>query len=53
MASPWGMSAKEWKGLVLLSRALSKMGKHNRDLLLKMAQRMTRDVIREDKRGMT
>ena len=42
VASPWGTSAKEWKELALLSKALSEMGEHKRDLLLKMAQRMTR-----------
>ena len=40
VASLWGTSAREWKELVLLSKALSKMNEHKRYLLLKMAQNM-------------
>jgi transcriptional regulator with XRE-family HTH domain len=47
VASLWGTSAKEWKELVLLSKALSKMGEHKRDLLLKMAQNMALRVRKD------
>jgi transcriptional regulator with XRE-family HTH domain len=46
-ASLWGTSAKEWKELVLLSKALSKMDEHKRDLLLKMAHNIARRARRD------
>jgi transcriptional regulator with XRE-family HTH domain len=42
VAKLWGESPREWKEPVLLSKALSKIDEHKRDILLKMAQRMKR-----------
>jgi transcriptional regulator with XRE-family HTH domain len=36
----WGTDAREWKELVLLSKALSRMDDRKRGLLLRMAQSM-------------